>query len=158
MTLEVSEPSSLINVDDFRSLRVEFTLENVTTQTLLKNGKRFLGGREDFSSRSQDLSLRLVEIISTEAAPQFAIEMPHRNCAVGHHLRLSLRVTGPRSLDFKFDLPVRVRGVEPVDATRERITLSLLDASHAGWAHLLTIFAERQAASDELFTRMRGHA
>lgn len=123
---------------DFRSIEIHLELYNSTTNTEIKAGKRFYGGK---SVADPDAKIELVEFTDDG----LVIDAPKRACASGHVLMIRIRTKGSKAEDdMDFEVRGTVTAVATEDESRDIITLRLSDFEEYDWYAFQRVFSKRQ--------------
>ena len=89
-------------------------------------------------------------------AQGFALEVPARSCATGHHLAIHIRAKRGAQAEVVFDATVRVDRDADLPLKRKRIEVTLMQFNNAAWEKLQALFSSRQAEIEEFFEAATG--
>ncbi len=86
----------------------------------------------------------------------FALEVPSRSCASGHHLAIKILLRKPDEEEFHFDATVKVERTVDLPAKKKRIEVTLMQYSSAAWERLQEMFSSRQNEIVDFFEAATG--
>jgi hypothetical protein len=135
------QPLELIDASDFRSLKLQISVVNTTTET---------------RTSKNDKNIRLVEIQNRG----MTLEIPTRKCNEGHNLIIEIVGTTPRKKEFKFSCTAKVEKLEPGNPLQgehvDRIDVIFMQYDEHAWEDFLYEFSQRQAEILDFFERAKG--
>ena len=151
------EMPNLINPDDFKSMQVEGSMYNLTSQTAsrktpVKKTAAKVKNPVKLSDEAGKVNFLMVEIQENG----LVIEGPLHSCAVGHNLEIEFWVNNSK-------VPVKVTGrakvteLEPLDAEYQKMTIEFLKVDEAAWEKFCSLFETAQEKAMELFQSIRGY-
>ena len=155
-------PDEVINLSDFKSLRLIISIENQTTKNFIFDNRRIFPKGKDEIIEEGDYPIHLSEFLDTG----FVIDVPPRTCSVGHTIKVMIETRNlevnkkftfsGRVKEFPDELPTRARkgGTSSMDRQQFIIELSQYDPDH--WKSFMEIFEGRQAEILDFFESSKG--
>jgi hypothetical protein len=150
MTPENDTSEILINPDDFRSVRLKISLNNTTTKTEIKDGKRFFGNKKGTSG--DNLEITLIELLDQG----MILEVPGQSCAQGHNLLITVESLNTKP-PITFQTSAKVMKMEKVSDDRDTIEINLIQFDDTGWQALKGLYGNRQNEIEEFFKAAKGY-
>lgn len=140
----------VINLDDFKSIRIIIAMNNLTTKTQISDGRRIYDGKFD-SKYDENLAIYLLEFL--EAG--LILEVPKKSCAQGHNVLLNLRTDG-FPVDLEFEVTAKVEQMDVLDNGKNKITLKFTQFNDKDWKAFQNLFNTRQKEIETFFESMKG--
>lgn len=138
---------------DLNSARIELSIRNHATQTVLHSDPGQTATVGDTPIRRSESTVSLLETTESQAI----LSMPPFTCALGHGLELSLRVIGLAAIPFEARVLGQVSEMERDEGSRQRVTVTLRGSALKTWAEFRGLFERRQAAIQDYLKQARGY-
>lgn len=146
----LDDQGDLIDVQVFQQIRVDVSIENLTSGTGLTGDTRTFG-TESVQGDTDPLTIKLMEFRDGG----IALDVPSRTGALGHIVRIGFDVQGAK-LPFNFSVKGTVFKVDALDAGRERFEVTLTEYDREYLGALRTIFEQRQSEIEKFLKDVRG--
>lgn len=141
----------LIDPNDFKSIRLDISLHNLTTKTKIEGGKRVIDALKTTKSE-EGLHIDLVEILDGF----LTLETPAKIGAQGHTLELKI-MTENRTPQVIVEVQGEIQVVEPLPDGRLQVVVQLVNPKDASWLKLLAMFSQRQEEIENFFAAVKGY-
>lgn len=152
--LPPEDPNTLINPDDFKSIKLKVDLANTTTTTEIRDGKRMYGigvARQKKDDAGDDFSIQITEFIENG----LVLEVPSRVCSAGHILRLNIKTEGAKP-ELQCECVAKVEAVEKLLTLREVVRLHFTQIDEDAWEKIQNIYSQRQLEVLRFFKAAKG--
>ncbi len=128
---------SLINLEDFDSVVLKFSIRNNTSGTTVdKSG-----------------AIQLVELGERD----LILELPARVCQKGHNLMIEIESQKGTKTLIPFSANVKVDSVEKLTPDADKVQITLIQYDQVGWDRFRSLYSERQNEIEKFLTGARGY-
>lgn len=150
----------LINVDDFKSLKLDIAIENQTSHVTIYENRRIFPKGKDEVIEEGHFPVVMFQVLEKG----FILELPARACSVGHVLKIFIE-TRNLPVNKKYTFIARVKALQDdrdnpskkSDATtRQQFELELTNFDPELWQAFQNIFESKQAEITEFFESAKG--
>jgi hypothetical protein len=146
-----TQEEPLINPNDFKSIRLDISLNNLTTKTKIEGGKRVFDTLKT-GSPEEGLHLELVEVVDGF----LTLETPPKIGAQGHILEIKI-VTENRTPEIEVEVQGEIHAIEPLPDGRLQVVIQLVNPSDPSWLNLLAMYSQRQDEIEKFFSSVKGY-
>lgn len=143
---------ALFDVKQFISAKVEVALENTTTQTELRGGKKIIGKKEQKAKAGDNNVAHLLELRDRG----IVLEVPPHSGSVGHHLTLELTARFPDGTEAFFQTTAKIESIEPTDSERVSLAAGFVQFEEDQWRTFRAAFGKRQDEILEFLKSAKG--
>ena len=144
-------PDDPISVDDFKSIRLEVTLVNLTTNTEITAGPKKVS--PESSRIRNDEGVQFVEFLDNG----MVLAVPPHSGAKGHKLLVKIKTLGTKN-EINVEARAKIMGVEALNGGKSfRVDLEMEDHDTIGWTQLMDLYGNRQNEIEEFFQAVRGY-
>ena len=148
--------SDIINPDDFKSVRLHIGLNNLSTRTQLRDGKRIYEKGQTVTLKrdhnNKDLTIELVEF----QIDGLVLDMPPNVCTVGHMLIMDFKTEGAKPNDAFFEVTGNVTSSETLSNGHEQVVFTFTKFKEDEWVQFQEVYAQRQKEILEFFNAVKG--
>ncbi len=142
----------LINPSDFKSTKIRISLENTTTHTELRDGRRFYTAANGKKTEGEDGN---AEIIVTEFLENgFALELPSKTCSTGHNVMINIIAAAPTKI-VNVSFSAKVTSVEHLDPKRDLVALKLVQFDEVSLSEFEQLFSSRQEEINQFLNSVK---
>jgi len=140
----------LIRTEDFQSIRLHLSFENLTTQTKVGMGQRVYGGTKMQGSEAD--TVELIEFGDNT----MTLDVPSRIASQGHQVMVYLQSENLNP-DITFNATGKVLEAEKSDSpSRFKLKVQLVNYDEKLWNSLRTAFERKQEEASSLFYQIKG--
>ncbi len=152
MSTVENDDDILIDPNDFKSMELRISLENISTQTSFQDGKRSFGNASN-PKKDKNLNIKIVEFLEKG----LIIQVPPFVCAATHIIRLEITPIIPgKKEEFTFEAAGKVEKHQKLEDSQEQITVVFTEYKENDWTHFKNFFSARQEAIFEFLKAVKG--
>lgn len=148
--------SDLFNPEHFSSVQLTVALTNTTTQTEIRDGKRFFNGVQSLPTM-RDGNRENFEVFVAEFTEEgFVFETPRNTCAKGHNVLCVITATVPSGESCGFEFSGKVKDVVPLDGESDSVDVKMVQYEEKQWLALQELYSQRQNEIEDFFKAVKG--
>jgi len=147
-----SSVTDLFNPSDFQSTRLEIDLSNTTTNTEIKDGKKFFKGVHMIAPK---IEIKITEFVEKG----LVMEVPSKTCAQGHNVVVEIRILNPQGnskAQMAFSFSGKVQNITSLDGETDTAEIRMVQFEEKAWQEFQSLYWGRQDEIDSYFQGMRG--
>jgi hypothetical protein len=146
------DTGDLIRVEDFDSIDLSISINNLTSKTGYSDGKKVIGGFSQSMESSDEFYVNLVQLNEDG----FLLDMPTGSCAINHQLNVIFTTSGLVE-EKSFEFATEVKAAYKQDNFRSSVKLELLDGNPMDqWNEFLEVYSSRQNEINNFLKAAKG--
>ncbi|MBI3543713.1 MAG: hypothetical protein HY075_10615 [Deltaproteobacteria bacterium] len=132
------DASEVFKAEDFKSVRLSITFQNLTTRTEVRDRSR----------------VALIEV----ADRTILLEIPGKSCQAKHNVLIKIERPKKKAKAFEllFDATAKVVGIEDTGDGTDKVLVELVQFDLENWRRFLEVFSSRQDDIEKFLLAAKG--
>ena len=146
------ESEILIDVNDFKSIDLQINFANTTTNSQIKDGKRFYGidaSTQAGGSKNENLEISILEFLENG----LILDIPSKTCMAKHSVMVEVYNKNP---PLHFKATAKVKTVESLSPENDQVEIVFVQKNEKEWEELQNVFNNRQQEIREFLNSVKG--
>ena len=146
------ESEMLINPGDFDSVDLQINFANTTTQSQIKDGKKYFGiGASNKTGGNEVYTVSIIEFLENG----LILDVPSKSCITKHSILIEI-YNKNKNPEINFKATAKVTSIEQLSPENDQVEIVFVQKNESEWEALQSVFNKRQEEIREFLNSVKG--